>query len=87
MVPSFSAEDYGFAEYVPARNFIGGSWRDPSGSETLEVVNPRHGRAMSQVGLSTAEDVDAAGRRGRPWLTGGCGRCASERRCSTRPGS
>jgi len=60
MIPKFSATSYDFTEYVPARNYIGGQWRDPSGSGTLEVINPRYGRAMSSVGMSTAADVDAA---------------------------
>jgi malonate-semialdehyde dehydrogenase (acetylating) / methylmalonate-semialdehyde dehydrogenase len=60
MTPSFNATTYDFTEYVPAQNWIGGEWRAPSGSETLDVINPRYGKAMSTVGMSTYEDIDAA---------------------------
>lgn len=60
MTVRFPAESYGFTEHAPARNLIGGQWCDPSGSERLEVINPRHGRAMSSVQLSTAGDVARA---------------------------
>ncbi|NUP07208.1 MAG: CoA-acylating methylmalonate-semialdehyde dehydrogenase [Polyangiaceae bacterium] len=61
MIPAFNAKSYDFAEFVPARNYIGGAWADPrSSKETLEVLNPRHGKAMAKVVMSGAEDVDAA---------------------------
>jgi malonate-semialdehyde dehydrogenase (acetylating)/methylmalonate-semialdehyde dehydrogenase len=59
MIPSFEATSYDFTGYVPARNLIGGEWRDPSG-ESMDVLNPRWGQAMATVGMSTADDVDAA---------------------------
>ncbi len=58
--PKFQARSYDFCEYVPARNFIGGRWLDGSGSETVPVMNPRHGQPMSKVPLCGARDVDAA---------------------------
>ncbi|MCK6503404.1 CoA-acylating methylmalonate-semialdehyde dehydrogenase [Myxococcota bacterium] len=60
-IPAFPARDYSFTPWVDARNLIGGRWVDavqPHG--TLDVVNPRHGRAISKVTLSGAADVDAA---------------------------
>ena len=59
-IPKFEARTYAFQEWVPARNWIGGEWRDPSTGAWLDVENPRHARAMSRVGLSGAADVDAA---------------------------
>ena len=65
MIPSFSAKSYDLCEFVPARNFIGGEWLDPKTSkESIDVLNPRHGKAMSRVVMSGADDVDAAVRAG-----------------------
>jgi len=58
--PPFAAKSYDFAEYVPAKNWIGGQWRDPQGGKTIPVDNPRWGKAMSKVPISGAEDVDQA---------------------------
>jgi malonate-semialdehyde dehydrogenase (acetylating)/methylmalonate-semialdehyde dehydrogenase len=61
MIPAFAARSYDFSEFVPARNLIGGEWRDPlSSKEVLEVINPRYGKAMSRVAMSGRDDVDAA---------------------------
>lgn len=60
MTTKFSATSYDFCPYREARNYIGGQWVDPSGPDVLDVMNPRHGQAMSKVRLSTAADVDAA---------------------------
>jgi malonate-semialdehyde dehydrogenase (acetylating)/methylmalonate-semialdehyde dehydrogenase len=49
---------------VDAQNFIGGEWVNPSGTERLPILNPRHGQAISHVTMSTAADVDAAVRAG-----------------------
>ena len=54
-----STADYEFFEAPPARNWTNGAWRDAEGA-TIPVINPRHGRAMSSVGMSSADDVDAA---------------------------
>jgi malonate-semialdehyde dehydrogenase (acetylating) / methylmalonate-semialdehyde dehydrogenase len=70
-LPPFPARSYDFAEYVPARNWIGGEWRDAAGKKTLPVENPRHGKPMSKVVMSGAEDVqtavDAAARAYAGW--------------------
>lgn len=58
--PSFTATSPAFTEHVPARNFIGGQWVDPSGTEVRPITNPRHGKAISSVRFSTAADVDTA---------------------------
>lgn len=60
-LPRFAATSYDFTEYVPARNWIGGNWREAVGPTASQPVpNPRWGRAMSSVPLSGAADVDAA---------------------------
>ena len=60
-LPRFAATSYDFTEYVPARNWIGGAWREAAGKPTSQPVpNPRWGRPMSTVQLSGAADVDAA---------------------------
>ncbi|MBI3206946.1 MAG: CoA-acylating methylmalonate-semialdehyde dehydrogenase [Myxococcales bacterium] len=59
-LPAFSARSYDFVEYVPARNWIGGQWREPTTKKTVPVENPRFGKALSSVPLSGAEDVDLA---------------------------
>jgi malonate-semialdehyde dehydrogenase (acetylating) / methylmalonate-semialdehyde dehydrogenase len=60
MTTPFSANSYDFAEYVPAKNWIGGEWSDPKGRTRIDVINPRHGKAMATVPLSGREEVDAA---------------------------
>lgn len=73
MVPAFPARSYAFCEYGPARNWIGGAWRDALGGETLAVENPRHGREMGTVAMSGAEDValavEAAAAAQKSWRT------------------
>ncbi len=60
MIPEFKASNYDFTEYIPARNYIGGEWCDPTGADSLEIINPRFGRAMSSLRESTYADIDAA---------------------------
>ncbi|MFT5586887.1 MAG: malonate-semialdehyde dehydrogenase (acetylating)/methylmalonate-semialdehyde dehydrogenase [Cognaticolwellia sp.] len=60
MIPTFNARSNDFASYISADNVIGGQVVKPSGSETRDVVNPRHGKAMSTVTFGTAADVDTA---------------------------
>jgi malonate-semialdehyde dehydrogenase (acetylating)/methylmalonate-semialdehyde dehydrogenase len=60
IIGKFPARDYAFAATAPAQNWIGGSWQDASTGETLEVLNPRYGQAMSRVPMSGAADVDKA---------------------------
>ncbi len=57
--PPFPARGYGFTEYAPVRNWIGGAWCDGVAG-ALPVVNPRHGRAMGEVTLSDAGDTARA---------------------------
>jgi malonate-semialdehyde dehydrogenase (acetylating)/methylmalonate-semialdehyde dehydrogenase len=57
---AFEPRTYDFAEVPAAINLIGGEWRASSNGDQLPVINPRHGRAMAQVAMSGAEDVDAA---------------------------
>ena len=65
MIPAFSAKSYDFTEFVPARNYIDGVWADPASAKTtLEVLNPRFGKAMAKVAMSAKEDVDAAVKAG-----------------------
>lgn len=58
--PAYAGKSYAFIPYVPARNFIGGAFRDSSSGGTLDIENPRHGKVLGKVSLSTAADVDAA---------------------------
>ena len=59
-VPAFAGRSYDFVQYAPARNWIGGEWSDALSGQALPVENPRHGRAMSQVTMSGAREVQAA---------------------------
>jgi len=47
------------------RNFVGGSWIQPSATELLPVTNPASGEELAQVPLSSAADVDQAGAAGQ----------------------
>lgn len=61
MIPAFSAQSYEFAEFVPARHYVGGEWRDSATSKvTQPVENPRSGKVMSTVQMGGADDVEAA---------------------------
>jgi malonate-semialdehyde dehydrogenase (acetylating)/methylmalonate-semialdehyde dehydrogenase len=61
MIPAFSARNYEFAEFVDARNYIGGEWKAPvAPTDRLPVHNPRHGKVMAHVELGGAADVAAA---------------------------
>ena len=42
------------------RHFIGGEWREPSGGEYFETVNPATATPLIEVAQGTVEDVDAA---------------------------
>jgi 1-pyrroline dehydrogenase len=42
------------------QNFVGGTWVDSGGGETMDVLNPATGETIAQVQASTAEDVDNA---------------------------
>ena len=47
------------------KNFVGGEWVDPSGGETMEVLNPSTGEVIAEVARSTAEDATEPSRRPR----------------------
>ncbi len=69
-VPRFSAQTDSFTEYAEARNFIGGAWRDATGGLPSQAVdNPRWGRPIARVQMSSAADVAsavAAGKAAQP---------------------
>ncbi|MGQ0797917.1 MAG: CoA-acylating methylmalonate-semialdehyde dehydrogenase [Methanobacteriota archaeon] len=59
------------AHYGDLRNFVGGTWRVPSGASWLEDPNPATGTTIARVPLSTKEDVgeavDAASAAWEEW--------------------
>ena len=57
---SFTPSGYGFESAPPALNYIGGREVPAVSGETIEVFNPRHGRALGRVAFSGTEDVAAA---------------------------
>lgn len=57
---AFSAKSYEFTPYVDVKNWVGGKWRDGESGKWLDIENPRHGKAMGKMTISTAKDVDAA---------------------------
>jgi malonate-semialdehyde dehydrogenase (acetylating)/methylmalonate-semialdehyde dehydrogenase len=59
-LPKFDASSYAFTPYTDVRNWVGGRWADAASGESMEVINPRYGRAMGRVQMSGAADVDAA---------------------------
>ncbi|MDQ3263363.1 MAG: CoA-acylating methylmalonate-semialdehyde dehydrogenase [Myxococcota bacterium] len=56
----FPARGYEFTEFGPIHNWVGGQWREGSGGGWLPIENPRHGRAMGKMTLSTTADVAVA---------------------------
>ncbi|MBH23851.1 MAG: methylmalonate-semialdehyde dehydrogenase (CoA acylating) [Myxococcales bacterium] len=54
------SQDYAFETAEGVKNWIGGAWVDAHSGRTLEVINPRHGKVMTTVADSGAEDVAAA---------------------------
>ncbi|MEM7200127.1 MAG: CoA-acylating methylmalonate-semialdehyde dehydrogenase [Planctomycetota bacterium] len=60
MTAKFSATSYEFTEYRDARNYIGGAFVDDPGAELIDVINPRHGKAMARVPMSGEPAVAAA---------------------------
>ncbi len=63
--PSFGAKDYAFTEYVNIKNWIGGNWREGASGNWLDIENPRHGKAIGKMTISTAKDVEAAVEAGK----------------------
>lgn len=60
MLPRFEASSYDMTGYVPARNYINGQWCDPTGEQVEPVINPRHGKAITEVRYAAPADIDAA---------------------------
>ncbi|MEN9799487.1 MAG: hypothetical protein RL653_3184 [Pseudomonadota bacterium] len=60
LLPAFPARSYAFTEYLPVKNFLSGEYKEGSTGQWLPIENPRHGKPMGQMTLSTAKDVDAA---------------------------
>ena len=57
----FPATSEAFTPWHDARHWIAGRWCEPqSRREAHDVIDPRHGRAMAQVHLGGADDVDRA---------------------------
>jgi malonate-semialdehyde dehydrogenase (acetylating)/methylmalonate-semialdehyde dehydrogenase len=56
----FPARSYEFVPYMDCQNWIGGDWCSATSGDTLDVINPRHGRVMGKVAISGAEDVARA---------------------------
>ncbi len=52
-------------EYVNIKNWIGGNWREGASGNWLDIENPRHGKTMGKMTLSTAKDVEAAVEAGK----------------------
>lgn len=70
-IPRFAATDESFTTYVNARNCVGGEWVDvQSGIAPIDIINPRHGKAMAQCQMSGAVDIDAAVKAARAALPG-----------------
>ncbi|SFL89756.1 aldehyde dehydrogenase family protein [Geodermatophilus ruber] len=69
------AETSGQVALPPGKLWIEGAWRDSTGSERRDVVDPATGRVVTTVPEGTVEDVDlavAAARRAfesGPWAT------------------
>jgi malonate-semialdehyde dehydrogenase (acetylating)/methylmalonate-semialdehyde dehydrogenase len=63
--PAFGAKSYAFTEYVNIKNWIGGNWREGASGNWLDIENPRHGKAMGKMTLSTAKDVESAVEAGK----------------------
>jgi malonate-semialdehyde dehydrogenase (acetylating) / methylmalonate-semialdehyde dehydrogenase len=59
-MPKFTAKSYEFTSFPTVQNWIGGQWVEPTGSETYDVINPRHGKSMSTFRSATASDIAAA---------------------------
>ena len=60
LLPAFPARSYAFTEYLPVKNFLSGEFKEGSTGKWLPVENPRHGKPLGQMTLSSSADVDAA---------------------------
>ncbi|MEE9393859.1 MAG: CoA-acylating methylmalonate-semialdehyde dehydrogenase [Planctomycetota bacterium] len=62
----FTASNYDLTATADALNLIAGKTQAPlSSKEKIDVLNPRHGKAMAHVVMSAADDVDAAVQAGQ----------------------
>jgi aldehyde dehydrogenase (NAD+) len=59
--------------------FINGQWAEPTGSETIEVVNPATEQVIATVPAGTPADVDAAVAAARAALPGWSGTAVADR--------
>lgn len=57
---SFPVRSSEFTRYVDCQNWVRGAWQPPHNDEWMEILNPRHGKAMGRVAMSSSADVDAA---------------------------
>ena len=55
----FANNGYDFTPYIDCQNFVGGAWTTGERG-ALSVENPRHGKSIGDVTLSSKSDVDAA---------------------------
>lgn len=55
----FAAKNYDFLAYQKCQNYVGGQWQDGSAG-SLPILNPRHGQAMGDLVVSSAQDVQNA---------------------------
>jgi aldehyde dehydrogenase (NAD+) len=56
---------------------VGGKWREPTGGQTIAVVNPSTGAAFAELARGTADDVDLAVQAAHAALAGDWGRMAA----------
>ena len=60
MSKRFPARSYEFVPYVDCLNCIDGKWSPAEGGQTIEVINPRHGKVLGTVTLSGSTEVERA---------------------------
>ncbi|QLG28877.1 CoA-acylating methylmalonate-semialdehyde dehydrogenase [Halorarum halophilum] len=53
------------SEAGDVRSYVGGEWREATGDDGRDVINPATGERLAYVPFSDADDVDAAVRTGR----------------------
>ncbi len=58
------------SKYGKVRNFYGGEFQESSAGESLEVISPIDGNLLSQVPLSTRDELDAAVRAAKDAFEG-----------------
>ena len=50
-------------KYETVKNYYNGTFRESATTESLDVVSPVDGNLLSTVPMSTADELNAAGRR------------------------